>query len=190
LDIITHANDVKSAFRQIKLHPDIIGAFSYIIADQLFLSCGQPFGADFCPSNWEIVRQVLEQLATSLFDDDTLRQRHRQYLDRLRWDRSLGKADVSSFTTAMRDPNLPAPRTSLEALAPTPHFVYMDDGIYIDFFDVIRIERAAAASIEAIFTLLRPSDLAKWQDPISFDKLEEMIIGPINRILGHIIDTH
>jgi hypothetical protein len=42
-DIITHTNDVKSAFRQIKLHPDIIGTFSYIIADHLFLSCGQPF---------------------------------------------------------------------------------------------------------------------------------------------------
>jgi len=54
-DIVTHANDVKSAFRQIKLHPNIMGAFSYIIADQLFLSCGQPFGADFCPANWEIV---------------------------------------------------------------------------------------------------------------------------------------
>ena len=28
LDIVTHANDVKSAFRQLKLHPDIMGAFS------------------------------------------------------------------------------------------------------------------------------------------------------------------
>jgi len=36
-DIVIHANDVKSAFRQIKLHPDIRGAFSYIIADKLFL---------------------------------------------------------------------------------------------------------------------------------------------------------
>jgi hypothetical protein len=113
LDIITHANDVKSAFRQIKLHPDIMGAFSYIIADQLFLSCGRPFFANFCPSNCEIVRQVLEKLATSLFEDDFLHQKHRQYLDHLHWDRSLGKADVSSFAKALRDPNLPAPHTSL-----------------------------------------------------------------------------
>jgi hypothetical protein len=79
-DIVTHANDIKSAFRQIKLHPDIMGAFSYIIADQLFLSCGQPFGADFCPANWEVVRQVLEKLATSLFCDDSLRDKHWKYL--------------------------------------------------------------------------------------------------------------
>ena len=189
LDIVSHANDVKSAFRQIKLHPDILGAFSYIIADQLFLSCGQPFGADFCPANWEIVRQVLEQLATALFDDETLCMKHRKYLDRLHWDRSLGKTHGTAFTRAIRDPNLPSPRTSIGALAPTPHSVYVDDGIYIEFFDIARIERAAAASIEAIFILLGPSALDLRQDPISFDKLEEMTIAPINRILGHVIDT-
>ncbi|KAL3779516.1 hypothetical protein HJC23_011152 [Cyclotella cryptica] len=189
LDIISHANDVKSAFRQIKLHPDILGAFSYIIADQLFLSCGQPFGADFCPANWEIVRQVLEHLATALFDDNTLCTKHRKYLDRLQWDRSLGKTHGSAFTRSMRDPNLPSPRTSLGTLAPTPHSVYVDDGIYIEFFKKNRIERAAAASIEAIFILLGPSALALRQDPISFNKLEEMTIAPINRILGHVIDT-
>ncbi len=188
-DVVTHANDVKSAFRQIKLHPDIMGAFSYIISDQLFLSCGQPFGADFCPANWEVVRQVLEKLSTSLFHDDSLRNKHRKYLDRLKWDRSLGKSAVGQFAKAVRDPNIPPPRTSWGSLAPTPHHVYVDDGIYVDWFDVIRIERAAAASIEAIFILLGPSALDRRQDPISFDKLEEMVIGPINRILGHIIDT-
>jgi hypothetical protein len=33
LDIVTHVNDIKSSFCQIKLHPDIIRAFSYIISD-------------------------------------------------------------------------------------------------------------------------------------------------------------
>jgi hypothetical protein len=188
-DIVTHANYVKSAFCQIKLHPDVMGAFSYIIADQLFLSCGQPFGADFCPANWEVVRQVLEKLATSLFHDDSLRDKHRKYLDRLKWDRSLGKTSAAHFAKAVRDPNIPPPRTSWGALAPTPHHVYVDDGIYVDWFDVIRIKRAATASIEAIFILLGPSALDRRQDPITFNKLEEMVIGPINRILGHAIDT-
>jgi hypothetical protein len=63
LDIVVHANDVKSAFRLIKLHPDIMGAFSFIIADKLFLACGLPFGTDFSPANWEIVRQLIEVVA-------------------------------------------------------------------------------------------------------------------------------
>ena len=80
-DLVIHANDVKSAFRQIKLHPDIMGAFSFIIADQLFLSCGLPFGTDFSPANWEIIRQLLKELAEKLYDDDSLVIKHKNYLD-------------------------------------------------------------------------------------------------------------
>ena len=31
-DIVIHANDIKSCFHQIKHHPDIVGAFSYVLA--------------------------------------------------------------------------------------------------------------------------------------------------------------
>jgi hypothetical protein len=54
-DIVVHANDVKSCFRQIKHHPDVAGAFSYILADYLFFQVGLAFGADFSPANWEAV---------------------------------------------------------------------------------------------------------------------------------------
>jgi hypothetical protein len=106
-------------------------------------------------------------------------------LDRSHWDQSLGKAEVSSFAKALQDPNLHAPRTSLGVLTPTPHFMYVNDGIYIGFFDIVQIEHAVAASIEVIFLLLDPSDLNKWQ----VDKLKEMVIGPINHVLGYIINT-
>ena len=36
-DLVVHANDVKSCFRQLKHHPDVMGAFSYIISSTLFL---------------------------------------------------------------------------------------------------------------------------------------------------------
>ena len=39
-DIVAHANDVKSCFHQIKHHPDVAGAFSYILADHLFFQVG------------------------------------------------------------------------------------------------------------------------------------------------------
>ena len=55
-DIILHANNVKSFFRQLKHHPDVMGAFSYILGDYLFLQCGLTFGSDFSPSSWEVVR--------------------------------------------------------------------------------------------------------------------------------------
>ena len=35
--IVTHANDVKSCFKQMKLHPDIMPAFSIMVTDFLYL---------------------------------------------------------------------------------------------------------------------------------------------------------
>jgi hypothetical protein len=190
VDIVIHANDVKSAFRQVKLHPDIIGAFSYIIADKLFLSCGQPFGTDFSPANWEVVRQVLEHLATCLYQDGSLRSKHKALLDKLCWDRSLkGCSSRYFFTRAKWDSLNTAVVDAGGHPLPTPHFVYVDDDIYVDLYSIEDFEQCIASSIEAIYVLLGPSDLTKRQDPISFDKLKEMVISPIQRVLGHIIDT-
>ena len=50
-DIVIHANDVKSCSRQIKHHPDVVGAFSYVLSKYLFFQIGLAFGSDFSPSN-------------------------------------------------------------------------------------------------------------------------------------------
>ena len=72
LDMVLHANDVKSCFKQLKLHPDIMPAFSIIIADFLYLQSTLPFGTDFSPQNWEPVRHLVEVLAEKLFHDSSL----------------------------------------------------------------------------------------------------------------------
>jgi hypothetical protein len=51
-DIIIHTNDIKSCFHQIKHHPDVAGACSYILTDYLFFQIGLAFGADFSPANY------------------------------------------------------------------------------------------------------------------------------------------
>ena len=96
-DIILHANDVKSCFRQLKHHPDVAGAFSYILGEYLFIQCSLTFGSDFSPTNWKVVRRIAEQLAESLFADKSLREKHRQYLNRLQWKKDLGKKKIGFF---------------------------------------------------------------------------------------------
>ena len=71
-DIVLHANDVNSCFRQLKHHSDVMGAFSYILGDFMFLQCGLTFGSDFSPANWEVVRRIAEQLAEAFFEDKSL----------------------------------------------------------------------------------------------------------------------
>lgn len=187
-DIIIHANDVKSCFRQLKLHPDIMGAFSYIIADQLFLSCGLPFGTDFSPQQWEPIRQILEILAEHLFEDSSLLQKHAQYLDQMVFDSDLGNESASPYTRAVLDSQNPGVRTG-GTDSSTPHMFYVDDDVYSEVFHVGRVKQAAAASIEAVFIMLGESDLERRQDPISFDKMIEMSVSYLNKILGHIINT-
>ena len=150
-DIVIHANDVKLAFHQIKLHPDIMGAFSYIIADKLFLSCGQPFGMDFSPANWETVRQVLEHLATHLFHDKSLCSKHRQFLAKLKWDRSLtSRKGLYRFTKAHWDALNTAVVDAGGLPLPTQHFIYVDNDIYVDIFSIEDFKQCIPASIEAI----------------------------------------
>ena len=186
-DIVIHANDVKSCFRQLKHHPNVMGAFSFIIGSILFLQCGLTFGSDFSPANWEVPRQIAEQLAEKLFSDTSLIPKHRKYLDKLKWDVTLG--DIQNLTPASPDTLNTGVLDKDGNPVNTPHDFFVDDGVYAEIFDKARIEQAVAASIEAIFILLGHSDLECRQDPISFDKMEEMVISHANKILGQIINT-
>ncbi|KAL7539229.1 hypothetical protein ACHAWF_006339, partial [Thalassiosira exigua] len=182
--IITHANDVKSCFQQLKHHPDVMGACSYILGHYLFLQCGLRFGSDFSPANWEVLRRIAEQLATSLFKDKSLRTKHREYLDRLHGKSDLGKHNAS-FTPAKACSQNKGVFDENRVSEDTPHTFYVDDDLYAEIYDRERIEQAIAVSIEAIFILLGDSDLIFRQDPVSFDKLEEMMVNYMNLDCQH-----
>jgi hypothetical protein len=71
----------------------------------------------------------------------------------------------------------------------TPHLVYVDNDIYLNIANVARFERTTPAGIKAIFILLSESDLTRRQDPISWDKLLDMMVAPVNRVFGLTINT-
>ena len=168
-----------------------MGAFSYIIADLLYLSCGLAMGSDFSPAAaaWEVCRRLAEQLATSLFSDNSLRDKHRKYLDQLQWAEDLGKGNPDEFVLAplctRYNDVLDAEGTPVN----TPHHLFVDDDVTADVYDVARNEQSSATGTEALFILLGESDLAIRQDPIAWDKLFEMIIDYQKKVLGFIIDT-
>ena len=188
LDIVLHVNDVKSCFRQLKHHPDVMGAFSHILGEFLFLQCGLTFGSDFSPASWEVIRRVAEQLAEAFFDDKSLRKKHWKHLDQLRWDRTLGRSQ-SGFVPANACGLNKGVLDNDGNPVNTPHAFFVDDDLYSDVFDIERIAQAIAASIKAIFVLLGESDLLSRQDPISFDKMVDTIVSHRNIILGQHIDT-
>jgi hypothetical protein len=187
-DIVVHANDVKSCFRQIKHHPDVAGAFSYILADYLFFQVGLAFGADFSPANWEAVCSTQSALAERLFFDTSLVTKHRAVLDKIKWCHSINSKKRPHFTRAFYNALNKGIFDVQGNPAPTPHGVYVDNDIYLNVADKRRFEQAIAASIEAIFMFLGESNTALHQDPISWDKLHELLVALVNWILGLILD--
>jgi hypothetical protein len=183
-------DDVKSCFRQVKHHPDVAGAFSYILADYLFFQIGLAFSADFSPANWESVRQAQWALAEWLFFDTSLVIKHHTVLDKIKWCHSLGGKKWPRFTRAFCDALNQGIFDEHGNPALTPHGVYIGDDIYLDVANKHQVEQAIAASIEAIFMLLRESSTALHQDPISWDKLHKLLVAPVNRILGLVLDLH
>ena len=71
----------------------------------------------------------------------------------------------------------------------TPHTFFVDDNIYSKVFDIERIEQVVVTSIEAITILLGESGLLAHRDPISFNKVEEIMVSYYNQILGQVINT-
>jgi hypothetical protein len=180
-NIIVHANDVKSCFCQIKHHPGVACAFLYILADYLFFQVGLAFGADFSPANWEAVHHAQSALAKQLFFDTSLVTKHHTVFDKIQWCRSLNGKRWPRFTRAFCDALNQGILDAHGNPVPMPHGVYGDGNIYLKFAKTHRFEQAIATSIEASHTALR-------QDPISWDKLQELLIAPVNRIIGLILD--
>lgn len=160
-DIVIHANNVKSCFRQIKHHPDVVGAFSYVLAEYLFFQVGLAFGTNFSLSNWEAVWRIQSALATQLFHDASLVLKHPTILDRIQWCRSLKPRSAPLLTCAVKDVVNPGVLDNTGSPIATSHLVYMDNAMYLDIADIARFKQATAAGIEAIFILLGKSDLAR-----------------------------
>ena len=130
---------------------------------------------------------MAEQLSERLFDDDTLVTKHAQYLDKLKWGPNLGKR--ARFVKAIPCPKHQGVLDKNGKPVNTPHNYFVDYGITVEVYQRERIRRAIAADIEAIFLLLGESDLSRRQDPVSWDKLLEMMVNYANVVLGHHINT-
>ena len=85
--------------------------------------------------------------------------KHQIYLDRLKWQRSLG-SKKAKFTQATPDSLNTGVRDDEGHGTMTPHDIFVDNDIYAEIYCWERIEQAIAASIEAIFITLGQSDLA------------------------------
>eukprot|EP00957_Ditylum_brightwellii_P173731 13226932-Ditylum_brightwellii.AAC.1 len=143
-------DDATGAFRQCKLHPEIAQVFCFIIEQLLFVTCGNTFGSNTNPANWEPVRRSRKALAQRSFSDTSLIFKHKDYIDRVQFCPS--PSDSVVFAQALSDSIHKGVIRADGTPVNTPHNMYVDENLIAEIPG--RMKQAMTASIEALFILM------------------------------------
>ena len=84
-EIVMAAPDVKACFRYPRIHPDLTGAFIFVIGSLFFLATAMVFGSVTSASSWEPFRRAIMAMAQIYFVKEGIKEKHTKYLDMLVW---------------------------------------------------------------------------------------------------------
>ena len=185
--ILLATADIKACFRYPRIAADLTGAFAFLAQNMLFLPTGMVFGSNTsCPS-WEPFRRAIEIMSVVLQDKEGLVEKHRSLLDMLVWDtQSVPKANLAKAVKCKINQGV------LEEdgrMKPPPTYIYVDDAL-IACVGRDNMEKALAACIESIFTVMGEPQIELRQSHLAMDKWDGAKVGPEQLILGLDIDTN
>ena len=78
--------DIKACFRYPRIHPDLTGAFGFLVDDLYCLAVAMVFGSNTSSSSWEPFRRAIEKMSLVFSSDPTLVEKHKRYLNMIKWD--------------------------------------------------------------------------------------------------------
>ena len=78
--------DIKACFRYPRIHPDLTGAFGFLVDDLYCLAVAMVFGSNTSSSSWEPFRRAIEKMSLVFSSDPTLVEKHKHYLNMIKWD--------------------------------------------------------------------------------------------------------
>jgi len=177
--------DITACFRFPRVHADLTGAFGFMVDHLYFLATSMVFGSNASASSWEPLRRAIQALIPIYSIREDLVIKHKALLDMLVWyddDMPDVPALVQAFGCAI-NPGLSDQHGPLKA------FIYVDD-ILAAAVGKRNILRLLAAIIEAIFTVCGCTMIEHRQCPLSIAKWEELILGPVQTVLGLTINTN
>ena len=129
--------------------------------------------------------QAIEELIIKYFTRPNPISTHKHLLDMLKWE-DEDTMVVDDFSRAIACPlnhGIPELNGSLEA------YIYVDDimGSAVGKFNILRL---LAATIKAIFAVCGRANIEVRQCSLSIKKWEQLVIGPIQTVLGLTVDTN
>ncbi len=180
--------DIKACFRWPKLHPDITGAFGFVMGflQSFFLMTAMVFGFRASANSWEPFRRAIEALTAVFFvqfEEDI--STHQEFIDLLRFD------------------ELPPPGTEFVQAKPCSinRGCFNKEGkqlpigtnIYVDDCLIAAVNyhmrRLLRSVIEAIFVVCGRPDTKRRQCSLAMDKWEDMLISYYAILLGLLFNT-
>jgi len=176
--------DISSCFRWPRIFPCLVGAFGFIIGAYFFAANAMVFGSVVSASSWEPFRRAISGLAESFFGSEELVDKHREYLDMIRWD---DEPDENvRFAPAKECSKNKGIRNEDGTERKTPHFVYVDDNLKADVRHRMRFTLAAA--IEAIFTIMGFPCLILRQCALALDSWGVLLVSH-NQVLWGLVSS-
>ncbi len=165
---------------------DLTEAIAFIADDYYNLATAMSFGSTSSASSWEPFQRAIETPSEVYANQPYLVSKHKKYLDMIGW--------------AELDPNTPI--TSAVACDFNTGIVAADGTkknlpAQINVYDVLllghskwQIRMKLATLIVAIFVVMAEPDTTVRQCPLAMYKWEELVIGPVQTMLGLVIDTY
>ena len=185
--IFQYFDDVKSAFRHILLHPDVVGAHgSRTESDVLMLALAAVFGKTDSPPEYMICANARAALAEALqrFGGKLLDPPY-EFERKLPW-RTLSrrvpftKAEACSINQGV------LVGANLEERLLTPHHPFVDDTCLAD--TRVQLEQAIHASLQALFMTLGYPKAGRTA-ALSVEKFTKVTCSEVQTQLGVLVDT-
>ena len=176
-DIITSKNDLLTAFRRVRYHPDASCAHSFVFRHHLILPVGLVFGARDSPGIFCQVSEI-RAFTSQHFSSLGLPIPDRTLIDSVEF--SSTKPNPQDITPAFADSHQPG--TTGTTFGPQPTFV--DDTIIIELRNMIR-QAAIHSILAAVLFIGSPLYV---DEPISSEKFEKFF-SHTNELLGFVLDT-
>jgi hypothetical protein len=178
--------DVKACFRYPRIHADLTGAFGFIADEVYNLARAMGFGLTASASSWEAFRQAIEALTKGFANRPNLVVRHKKLINMMKWEEIDPSAKVTpAFSCTINCGIMDDAGNQIDL----PARIYVVNALMLAL-NAYHLKMVLAAMIEAIFIVMGKPDIAVRQCPLAMDKWLELVIGPMQTMLGLIIDTN
>ena len=95
VSILLALADIKAFFRFPRIHPDLTGAFGFLISNLFCLVVAMLFWSNTLSFCWEPFRRAIEGLTLKFANRPDLVDKHKKHIDMIKWDLACGAAAKS-----------------------------------------------------------------------------------------------